>query len=338
MKKAIFVFSFLFSINLILGASLKDQIAALVKDAPDPGEEGLKKKLPAKVSSTQLAYYGIYALMKFHDSKRLGIFNIAQNKFQQMIPVKSDKYLLAAGADIMLIYYTDIKILEIWNLTTMKKAQVKKLNMESGFITNIAMGAALKSKALISGSVGDGALDRRFYGTLDLRTFKITVFEQNGRVFRNSSYRDRVHLRPNYDMTGVVSWCTSHSPTGFVHVSIGDKVTGSYIHSSFRSLNYTNNTNIVVTGAGQVTNSRGHVLKAHSNSMCFPVLGGDFYLQYVRPERSSNGGKILVRGLNSHSVVREFQSPVALHSVQYSYRDMPLMTEDRHVLASKLSD
>ena len=313
--------------------SLKQNINALLKDAPNPESGGIMKKIPAKLADIKLGYYGVFAVMKFQDSQKLGIFNIAHAKFQKIITLKSNNFLFACGGDLLLVYFPDFKVAELWNLTTFKKLSAKKIQLENGIITNIEMGAAVKTKAFVSGGIGDDRSGRRFYGLMDLRNFRINMFPVQNRAFRNSSYRDYIHIRPNNALDKIVSWCTSHSPSGFNYTVLGNEPVTKYVHNSYGALNLTNNDEIVVTTSGHLTNGSGQVLKNYQKSMLFPVLGGNYYIEVAN---NGNESVIKVRDLLSHIVIHKNKSPIPF-SNRYYDRSSRDMTGDKVLLASKLS-
>ena len=314
--------------SFIEAETLKEHVAALLKNAPKPGKNGLSKKISCKIIDAKLGFFGLFALLKFEEKARLGIFNIAQGKFQKILKLKSINFKYASGGSLLFIFYPDLKIVELWNLQTMKKIKVKKISIDDGLFTTFAMGAALKSKVLVSGV----NLDERFYGILNLKTFKFTRFK-NKSLFSGTSADDRIHLRCNNNMTKALSWSTSSS-SDFNYVFLSNNPpTFKYDNSSYGDLNFANNDDLVLTTGGDVLNSDGVVLKEYPESMLFPVLGGDLYIQY-KLDSEEGEPNIIIRDLNSHNQLSAFTTDLKLSQNPWVKTDF---TSDRTLLASNIS-
>ena len=319
--------------KFLTAETVKEHIAALLKDAPDPGKTGLTKNLPYKVVDAKLGFFGVFALLKFEDNARLGIFNIAQGKFQKMLNLKSTNFKFATGGSVLLIFYPELKIVELWNLQTMKKIKVKKISIDSGFLSYFVMGSALESKVLVGGVI-EGYIGKRFYGILNLETFELTKFKEPY-LFNNYRSDDDINIRCNKNMTKALLWSSSLSPSDFRYIFLSDTPpTYNDKHSSYGSLNFSNNDYLIVTTDGYILNTDATVVKRYFQSILFPVLGDDFYIQYKL--YSKNGEpNLIVRDLNSHKEVTTLTTDIEIKNMSSGDPDFTL---DRTLMASKNSD
>ena len=327
---------FLLILHSTSAQSIKDVIGKLTANAPAVPSEGLKKRMPYTIIDAKLAYFGALAMIRFEDQRKLGVFNLSQCQFQTFITLKSNSFIYACAGDLLLVYYPDFKMFESWDLSTFEKINSQKLALDKGFITHMETGAVAKTRAFISGSVGGGSLDRRFYGILDLKTLKADIYEKG--YFRNSSYRDRINLRPNNAMTKVLIWNRD-----FELIDLNEKEPKSQNRSSsYGAFNFTNDENFIVSSGGDIVTPQGQKLKTYKGSTLFPVLGADFYIEYTgnihgySSGSSVNNTLIRVKELRSHSTLNEIKSPVTFKR-ESSYMPVSLPI-DRYILASKIPD
>ena len=322
--------------SFLTAETVKEHIAALLKDAPTPGKNGLTKKLPYKVIDAKLGFFGLFAILKFDDQACLGIFNIAQGKFQKMLNLKSTHFKFATGGSVLLIFYPDTDVIELWNLQTMKKIKTKKILIDNGFLLSFIMASELESKVLVGG-VEDGKMeDECFYGILNLKTFELIKFK-NDQLFDNRQYDDdiHIHIRCNRNMTKALLWHSSLSPSGFQYIFLSHTPpTYKYVSSSFGALNFSNNDHLVVSTLGGILNTDATVVKSYSKSLLFPVIGDDFYIQYKLYSKKGEPN-LIVRDLNSHKEVTTLTTDF---EIERETSGDPDFTVDRTLMASKISD
>ncbi|MFC1499286.1 trypsin-like peptidase domain-containing protein [Verrucomicrobiota bacterium] len=251
-----------------------------LKGAPDPGFEGLKKKMPETPTDCRPAYGGVYLIMKFPEMKKLGVFNIAHCKFEKYIPLPASNCIYAAGGTLLIVFDPNQKLFQVYDLVAFKRTATKMSRIQ-GYLTDINMGLFEPKKAFVSWADGATALDRRNYGLLEIPSMQITPFKTKER-FRNTSYRDQIHVRVDERLTRFVSWCTSHSPSGFICGSIsGLDVTQNYEHSSFGSLSLIPDKSRIISSRGKILDTKGgtrHDFK-ESGSVLFAVTGANLLLK-----------------------------------------------------------
>ena len=301
-----------------------------LKNAPTPPAEGLKKKIPESISDCRPAYGGVYLVMKFPELKKLGIFNIAQAKFEKYIPLSNPDALYACGGRTLLIYDPNQKIFQIYDMSTFQRTGSKMSRLQ-GVLTDINMGLLTTDKAVVSWADGTGALDRRHYGLLELPEMQITPFRgdqtSRGNGFRNSCYRDNIHIRLDPKLTRFVSWCTSHSPSGFIYGTIsGLAVSSHYEHSSYGCLSLLMDRSRIVASAGKLMDTKGNVRHDFKtrNTLLFAVDGANMVIKVE--DKSAT----VVDAIN----LTELQTFTLPHTMKASHWNKNDFTTDRLVFAS----
>ena len=316
--------------NGLTAGKLRKHIASLLKNAPKIGKKGFTKKVPAKILNAKLGFYGLFAILKFEGQTRLGIFNMAQCKFQKMLKLKSTNFQYTCGGTLLFIFYSDLKIIELWNLQTLKKIKEQNFSIDDGFLTTFEMPPALNSKVLVSGV---DSHDSRFFGILNLKTLTLNKFQRNAFWGEISTGRDLIHYRFNKNMNKTLAWCSSSSP-GFVYVSLNkEPKVNAKAWKRFGALNFANNDKRIVTTNGFVLDQDAKELKRYSQCMLFPVLGADYYIQYNRKPKKGEPN-LIVRSVNLHKKMAAFKTDVKIEERHFPEIDF---TDDRRLLASKIS-
>ena len=130
-------------------------------------------------------------------------------------------------------------------------------------------------------------------------------------------------------------WRPLCAPTAFGYISLCNKpLTFKSVHDSFGSLNFANDNNLVLTSIGSILNSDGVVLKKYSDSMLFPVVGDDFYIQYKLKSRMGKPN-LIVRDLHSHKEITTLITDVKL---ERRFKTKTDFSVDRQLFASKKTD
>jgi hypothetical protein len=311
-------------------ANLEAIFKRVLDKAPEPGEEGLIRKLPESFTDCRPALGGAYLVMKFPEMKRLGVFNIAQLKFERYIPIASSEILYAAGGALLVVFDPNQNVFELHDLNTFERIGAKASRIQ-GVLTDIEMGLHRSDKALISWADGRQELDSRHYGWLDMASMRAAALFPSRRgyssPFRNDHYRDNVHMRLDSDLSRMVSWCTTHSPSGFIHATFdGDKVSANYEHSSYGSLSLIPDRARIVGSTGKLVDSKGGVRHdfGANNVMLFAVNGANLVVKIVADEAT------VIDAINL-TELRKFKLPFKMEQLQW-VKDK--LTTDRMVFAS----
>lgn len=301
-------------------ASLAKLYEKMLAGAPKPEPTGLRKALPEAPSDIRPALGGAYLLMHFPAMGKLGVFNVAQAKFDTYLPVPENA-LFTAGGVTLLVYLPTDRVFQIYDLRTLQRISSKPSRI-IGVITDIEMGLFHSESVLISYADSTEALANRHYGVLNLSTF--TVLDFKGNMVHNRSYRDNIHLRIDENFTGFVSWATSHSPSGFIFGPLSARGIKEvfYEHSSFGSLALDKQCQRVYSSHRGILNLQGEVVKEFPGASLFPVQGGHFFLEV-------NKKQVTVREPLGYSEVTRFELPFEFKTSGWSKNNL---TDDRLVL------
>ncbi|MHC4913911.1 MAG: trypsin-like peptidase domain-containing protein [Planctomycetota bacterium] len=252
--------------------------APRIADAKDPGAEGISFRLPDEVCDAALACGGQYLVLGYKVQNKLGVFDIARCKMHKEIPTPQAGVVMAAGGKYAVFYAPDTKTFEKWDVAAGKQV-AKRTSQIPGQVTHMAMGLAEGGEAIISYAVGTDALDRRSYAMLDLSGFSHRDCRAR---WRNSSYRDRIHVRANPTLTAVTMWATSHSPTGFIlgrRRGRGQPWDVKYEHSSYGALVPSYDGGMVFSSTGGVYDTKAVKLQNYHGSLIVPVQGTNMFMQ-----------------------------------------------------------
>lgn len=311
-------------------ANLEAIFKRVLDKAPEPGEEGMLRKLPESFTDCRPALGGAYLIMKFPEMKRLGVFNIAQLKFDKFIPIASPEILYAAGGSLLVVFDPNQNVFELYDLNTFERIGAKVSRIQ-GVLTDIEMGLHRSDKALISWANGRQALDGRHYGWLDLASMRTVSFFTTApgyaSPFRNDHYRDNIHMRLDSDLSRMTMWCTSHSPSGFLHATFdGDKVNALYEHGSYDCLTLLRDRSRIVSSMGKLVDPKGGIRHdfGANNVMLFAVDGANLVVKI------SGQDAVVVDAINL-TELRKFKVPVKLAPIPWAKDHLTL---DRLVFAS----
>ena len=158
--------------------------------------------------------------------------------------------MITAGAEKLIVVAPDHNVSQRWSLSSFPKELTKTIPI-MGVVKAIAMGYASDGPLLMNWAVGVGALDRTNYTLYDidslepvkLEELKVQAHGRPGRPvtpdasgsfrLRNSSYRDRVHIRASGSGDVFGLWCSSHSPAGLeTFIVRGRSWTSAYEHTT----------------------------------------------------------------------------------------------------------
>jgi tetratricopeptide (TPR) repeat protein len=295
----------------------------MLEGAPKPGAGGIRKALPEAPVDARPALGGAMLVMHFPSMGKLGVFNIAQAKFDTYLPAPAD-VVYAAGGVNMLLYLPKDRVFQIWDMRTCERAASKPSRI-MGELTVIEMALLNSQSAIISYADSTDTLATRHYAVLDLTSFQtVEIVDQN--FCRNGCYRDNVHVRLDDGFTSAVAWCTSHGPTGFIfgRVSPRGVTDGVYQHSGFGSLTLDRTGTRVFSSMGSILSPKGESRKQVPGTSFFAVRGGDFFLEVRK-------NKVIVRDSVTELEVTSFDLPFDFATRPWTKDHL---TDDRLVHAS----
>ena len=300
--------------------SLAKLFEKMMTGAPKPEPTGLKKALPEAPKDIRPAMGGAYLVMDFPVMGKLGVFNVAQAKFETYFPVP-ENYIYTAGGTTLLVYLPKDRIFQIYDMRMLQRTGAKPSRI-IGELTDIEMGLFNSQFALISYADDSAVLAKRHYAILNLDSFQtIEIIDNN--FTRNRCYRDNIHMRVDENFTSVSSWATSHSPSGFIFARLSTRgvTSATYEHNSFGSLLPDRLGQRIYSTGGKILGLKGEPLKEFASASLFPVRGGDYFME-VRKKQ------VTVRESVGNSEIRHFELPFEYANTQWT-KDK--LTDDRLV-------
>ena len=294
----------------------------MLASAPVPEPSGLRKAIPELPRDIRPALGGAYLVMHFPAMGKLGVFNIPQAKFETYFAVPENAIYTAGGA-YLLVFLPDDRIFQVYDLRTLQRTMSKPSRI-IGEVTDIEMGLFNADSAMVSYADNKDALGKRRYGVLNFKTFQLTEFtDQN---LRNGSYRDNIHLRPNDQFTAFTSWCTSHSPSGFIFGRMTRQGLKDYVyeHNDRGSLVLDRQSQRIYTTRGLVLGLKGDVIKEFQGASLYPVVGADFFME-VRNKQA------IIRQASGYGEIAKIDLPFDFATTAWNKDNF---TDDRLVHAS----
>lgn len=296
----------------------------MLAEAPKPGPTGLRKAIPEAPADIRPAFGGAYLVFHFPTIGKLGVFNVAQAKFDTYLPV-SDNAIYAAGGSTLLVYLPQDRVFQLYDMNTLQRRGSKPSRI-IGELTDIEMSLFNSQLALISYADSTEALSRRHYAILNLDTFQsIEIVDPQNHFAHNRCFRDNIHMRLDDNFTAVASWATSHSPSGFIfaHLSPQGIRSSAYEHSDFGSLSPDRTGQRVYSTRGFILGPKAETLKTFAKSALFPVRGSDYFLEISKKV-------VTVREPLGGSEINRFELPFEYANTAWNKNHL---TDDRVVHA-----
>ncbi len=310
-------------------AARYQRIEAAIQKPTPVREAGLSQALDGRPVEVVPCYSGLYLAVRFEEPNRIDLFNLHDGRRVLQIPLKEPGAVFGAGGDTLFIYYQKARVIERWDLNELKMSGAERLTLD-GVVTHMVFGLENPYRAIISSAASTDALGRRWFALLDTEELQLVTEPQALRI--GSSYRDRVHVRANHDLTYAAAWSSSRSPQGVSKLSIGrGSLDEAYGHDSRGTLGMSWDT-MLFTSSGWVMDFEGaDVDPPRNRGKLFPVLDTeDFHLKLVDGEKREDPQTVQIIVTRSNSAAREFPLPFKLEENNWSGDGM---TIDRSILA-----
>ena len=255
-----------------------------IESRPEFGPSPIEIKLPALISNITMAGSGRFLLIQMPKLRSLGIFDVAEARVVRYIDLPSEDVMVAGGASEFIVLVPETRTIQRWSLETFER-QLAKMLPFSGVVKCIEMGYATDGPLLVHWAAGTRALDQASYSFLDARTFDvIEVTFAEGSHFRNTSFRDRVHLRMSADGSVVGAWATSHSPQGLGSgILSGNRVRTHYEHQSVGYIKPGPAGQYLYTMRGVYSPNLNRVFPQMGDTMVVPSTSPAYYLGCPSP-------------------------------------------------------
>jgi hypothetical protein len=225
-----------------VGAGKSIRPPKLASPAARPSTEGeaaetppLIKKLEGTISDVVVGGGGRYLLLTLSDAGKLAIFDTSAAEIVKTIPLPSPNAIVAAGATKFLIAFPEQKLIQRWNLETLRREGGSRALPIKGRLKSLVLGSDSNGPALAFWSIiEDTHIDQTVFSFIDLESLKVQrvvliagwgtrgIVSASGGSFRLLEFANSpslkvepLHMRASADGTLYTMWDTSRLPSGF---------------------------------------------------------------------------------------------------------------------------
>jgi predicted Zn finger-like uncharacterized protein len=155
----------------------KDPVVRDDPKDPPPEVNGVRElRLPAACDNVAVAAGGKLLALSFPVLKKVLLLDVAEGKVVKELAMTSTSFRIAAGQEKLVVYRTDTRQLERWDLATGKMEAAEKMP-HAGFVRSLCMGSASKGPVALTGG---GPYPTGKLAFFDLETLK--PLELKGKV------------------------------------------------------------------------------------------------------------------------------------------------------------
>jgi hypothetical protein len=177
-------------------------------------------RLPAVADHVLAAGAGRYLVVQFSRLMKLGIYDVAQDKFTGYIPLPSSEVAVACGLHHVVVVATDKKVVQRYGIDPPRKELTVSLDVPQP-IEGVVMGHASEGPILVTTS-GAPRL-------VSLQTLRPLGLSLDGRA----DWSGRVVGAASADGQTFAGWARGVSPSGVRRLQIeGNRLVGRYDHTS----------------------------------------------------------------------------------------------------------
>ncbi len=288
------------------GKAIKPPAIAIppARMAADAADQPLVRKIDGTISDVAVAGGGRFLFLTLKESRKLAVFDVSAADVVKTIVLPSSNALVAAGASKLLIVYPDERLMERYDLATLKRDFSARPIPIKGRILRLAMGSDSDGPVLTfwrGEGPGVGFSPTRFsFIDLDsLNVLKIgSISKGAGNVVAGMSASGRgfiidysepskLHIRASADGTLFGMWNTGSRPSGFTTLKAqgGGALEASYQHEELGQVVPGPDGRTVYTGAGVRYSALGQPLGTvdtsaalFSRDMVIPSADPSYYL------------------------------------------------------------
>ena len=322
-------------VDLAKRSNVVDQklFAPFLNKAPQPTNNGMLRQYPERAWDVKPAYAGAYLIFKFPNMKKLGVFNIAQFRFEKYITLKSSHAIYATGGKILIVYEPDKREFILYNLSTFEVINTYKYR-KTKEILSLDMGLLSGKRALVSIQETNKQYDRS-YAFLELPSmdFQPLNFISSERALTDSGYsrikKVKLQLRVSPRLHSIISWGTSETHSeGYGYSTIkGNKILSYFTRGEeFGALNFLDNTEEILSTNGDVLSPKGLVKRTIGDptQVSFSVWGANLVVQAEKH-------KVKLMDAISKEVYNTYKIPFELTS---QFNNLAHFTLEKSVFAS----
>jgi hypothetical protein len=161
------------------GQAIRPPQVAIPAARLSPGaEEGstapLVLRLDGTISDVAVGGGGRYLLLPLKEARKLAIFDANRAAIVKTIPLPSPNALVTAGARKALIAYPDEKLIQRWDLPTLRREGASRRLPIEGPLTALVLGSDSDGPALASWTIEKGVLtEQNVFSLIDLESLKV---------------------------------------------------------------------------------------------------------------------------------------------------------------------
>src|SRR5262245_38722700 len=187
--------------------------------------------IPGQLRDVCVGGGGRFLILHCQTARKLAIFDLSALKVVKALPLGSDNVLFAAGADKLLVVYPDEKLIERWNLLTLKIETEAPLEVRQK-PTAAAMGSATAGPLVLGGPQAQNNASKMALMFVDVETLKEVMIEKATGDF-GVTFGTAAHLRASADGRLLGSWFAQLQPSGLQTARLeGNSMTGSHKRES----------------------------------------------------------------------------------------------------------
>jgi Trypsin-like peptidase domain len=200
-----------------------------IRDSP------LVRKLDGRVSDVAVGGGGRYLLLTLSDARKLAVFDTNLADVVKTIPLPSPNAIVAAGASKFLIAFPDQKLIQRWDLPSLRREGGSRTLPIKGPLKALVMGSDSNGPALAFWAIAeDTNFERTVFSFIDVNSLKavgiglVASWATQGSVsasggsfqlpeFANNPglKSEPLHIRASAAGALYTIWDTSRIPTGF---------------------------------------------------------------------------------------------------------------------------
>jgi S1-C subfamily serine protease len=168
--------------------------------------------LPDAIRDLAVGGGGRYLVLHLAARRRLALFDLAEAKIVDFLPVPDEQVRFAAGAQKLLVVLGDARIIQRWDLTTRKRETTAPLPF-SGVIQSVSMGSASAGPLLVHRRENSNPSATAPVDFIDIQTLKPLTLGHPGAGRPGFSNAENVQIRASADGQVFAGWCTNCSPS-----------------------------------------------------------------------------------------------------------------------------
>jgi len=162
---------------------------------PQATDAPLVRPLDGRIGDIAIGGGGRYLLLALKEARKLAVFDVNAADVVKTIPLPSPNALIAAGAKSLLIAFPEEKLIQRWDLATLRRDEAGHASPIDGQIRGLALGSDSDGPALVlwsTGRLGSGPGYQARFSFLDLDSLKVMKVGSTDWGKRSSKLRNNL--------------------------------------------------------------------------------------------------------------------------------------------------